>query len=330
MRVLVVTNAYPTEELPSAGTFVGVHVQGLRAAGVDVDVLHLDRASSGRHVYRGLGERVRRAVASGRPDVVHVAYGGVMADLVTRALPEHPVVVSFCGSDLLGGDTGWILERLSRRYGVRASYRAARRADAVIAMSQNLLDALPPDVPRSKAWIVPYGIDLERFRPRDRASSRRELRWDERRRHVLFPASPSRPEKRYRLAAGAVRRLVDRGLEVDLHALDRVPHQDVPVWIAAADAVVLTSEYEGSPNAVKEALACNVAVVSVDVGDVGPLLDRVDGCYVASPTADDVADKLERVLRGPARIDGRSSVEEYAVERVTDRVRSIFETVAGP
>ena len=108
-------------------------VRGLRAAGIDVDVMYFPR-TEGRSVYRGLGQKVRAAVAERMPDVVHVMYGGVMADAVTRHVRTRPVVISFCGTDLLGGRGSSLLERLSLRYGVLASRRAAARVADIYAV----------------------------------------------------------------------------------------------------------------------------------------------------------------------------------------------------
>jgi glycosyltransferase involved in cell wall biosynthesis len=329
VRLLVVTNMYPTPKLPGSGTFVAAQVESLRAAGLDVHVLHLARAELGRSVYRGLGEKVRTLVADFDPAVTHVMYGGVMADGVTRALPADPVVVSFCGSDLLGERAPGVLERLSIRHGVRASRRAAERAAGIVVKSQNLLEALPPGVPRARAWIVPNGIDLARFRPLDPVACRHELGWDPDRRHVLFPAQPSRPEKRYSLAVAGVQRLEEGGTPVELHALEGVEHGHVPVWLNAAHVVVLTSEYEGSPNAVKEALACDVAVVSVDVGDVRERLDGIAGCFLADPTPEDIAEKIRQALAHPVRVRGRKSVSNLALEAVAARLREIYRVVVN-
>jgi glycosyltransferase involved in cell wall biosynthesis len=322
MRVLAVTNMYPTETHPASGTFVASQVDALRAAGVEVDLLFVDRPALGRDVYRGLGETVRRRVEDGAPDVVHAMYGGVLARVVTRAVRDRPALVSFCGSDLLGGG-------VSGRYNALSSRLAARRADGVVVKSRNLYDALPRRVDRSRVWIVPTGVDFERFRPADRDESRRTLGWDHGRAHVLFPAPPARPEKRFELAAAAVGLLDGRASSVDLHVLENVPPGEVPVWLNAADVVLLTSAHEGSPNAVKEALACNVAVVSVDVGDVSQRLDGIDGCFVAKATPEAIAEKLDLALAGPERVDARDRVAHLSLARVTDDLKRIYATLAG-
>src|SRR5262249_10551652 len=135
LSILAVTNMYPTSGAPGCGTFIEQQVEALRRAGLGVDVLLFDRRSEGRKVYAGVGPRLRRAVADRRPDLVHVMYGGVMADRATRAGTGVPIVVTYHGSDLQGARGGGALDRISGDYGVWCSKRAARRASGVVVVS---------------------------------------------------------------------------------------------------------------------------------------------------------------------------------------------------
>lgn len=329
MRALVVTNMYPTPAVPHSGPFVAEQVESLRKAGVEVDVLHLPRHETGRGVYRKLGKKVKELVAADDPDLVHVAYGGVMADVVTRAIQDRPVLVTFHGTDLLAGRASGILSGLALRIGARASRRAAHRAAGVIVVSPKLDAALPGRIDRSRVWIVPNGVDLERFRPLDKAECQRKLGWDPARDHVLFPAPPWRPEKRFALAEAAVTFLNEGNGHVDLHSLEGVPHDDVPIWINASSAILLTSSHEGSPVVVKEALACNVPVVSVDVGDVRERISGVDGCFIAAPTRVELAQALRRALEHGPSAGGRDRIADLALERVAARVQGIYASLAN-
>ena len=327
LRALVVTNMYPTATVPHVGPFVAAQVESVRATGVEIDVLHLRRVESGRNVYRGLGKKVRRLVAARDPHLVHVAYGGIMADVVTRTIRDRPVLVTFHGTDLLGGRASGVLSTVSVRLNVRASHRAARRAAGVIAVSRTVLDALPHSVPRSRVWVVPNGVDLSRFQPRDKAECQRALGWDPARAHVLFPSSPSRAVKRFPLAEASVARVNGNGRAVELHALDGVPYDDVPVWLNASNAILLTSAHEGSPVVVKEALACNVPIVSVDVGDVAERIAGVDGCFIAAPDPEDLADRLRRAVERGAPIAGRERIAELSLERIAAQVHRIYASI---
>jgi glycosyltransferase involved in cell wall biosynthesis len=328
VRALVVTNMYPTPTAPSTGTFVAAQVESLRAAGVEIEMLHLTRRDNGRYVYRNLAQRMRDTVGESDPDVLHVMYGGVISEVATRAVRDRPAIVSFCGSDLLGGDAAGIVQHVATRYSMFASRRAAHRAAGIIVKARNLWDALPDGVDRTRVWIVPNGVDFAHFHPRATSDCRRLLGWTDDKRHVLFPANPQRPEKRFTLAEAAITSLNSTGFgRIQLHALTGIPHDQVPVWINAADAVILTSTHEGSPNVVKEALACNVPVVSTDVGDVRERLTGIEGCFVAEPTPADLAAKLALVFERRERVDARDRIADLALDAVARRIIDIYRWV---
>jgi glycosyltransferase involved in cell wall biosynthesis len=320
---------YPVSDDDSVGRFVKEQLDTVQAAGVDVRLMHVDRTRQGRGVYRGLGPQIARAIAEHEPTIVHAMYGGVTAGIIVREIGETRFVVSFCGNDLLGEGETKLSRRLVERYAIACSRRAARRADHVIVKSQPLRDALPPDVPEDRISLLPNGVDLTRFAPSDPAAARAELGWSDARRHVLFPAGTTRPEKRYWLARAAVDVLnASADEEVELHVLFDVPPRAVPTWLNASDALILTSTHEGSPNAVKEALASNVPVVSTDVGDVSERISGVTGCVVADPTPEALAEGLRRAFAA-GRVNGREAVRMLALDRVAERLKAIYETTAA-
>lgn len=324
LQILAVTNMYPTPQAPASGTFVEQQIKGLSQIGLDVDVMFVDRAQRGMRAYLGLGGQIRSRIADLQPDLVHIMYGGVMADKVTRAVDDRPTVVSFCGSDLLGELLSGYVRKLIAGYGLLASHRAARRASGIVVKSKNLQDALPDDVSRSKVRIIPNGIDLERFKPLSRDKCRDRLRWSACCFHVVFPANSGDPRKRPDLAWAAIEALNRFGIRAEMHRLQSLPHDEVPVWLNASDVVLLTSLHEGSPNIVKEALACNIPVVSVDVGDVRERIQGIDGCYLALPDPDDLAAKLRLVYTGSRRVGGRINMQELSLERVALRLKEFY------
>jgi glycosyltransferase involved in cell wall biosynthesis len=170
-----------------------------------------------------------------------------------------------------------------------------------------------------------------RFRPLDRRFCAAQLGWPDDRFHVLFPSFPEHPRKGYELAQRAVERLRSEGVPVILHCLDRVAHADVPMWLSAADCVILTSTHEGSPNIVKEALGCGQAVVSVDVGDVRERLLGIPGCEVSGPDPESLAAALGRT-RMVARIEAnrpirRRRVEGLSLQNAAAKVVAVYDSV---
>lgn len=322
MRVLAVTNMWPTPAHPAAGALVAQQVDGLRRAGVDVDVLHVDRLNGGMRCYAGLGSRCRAAAA--RADVVHAMYGGILADIVTRAARGRPTVVSFCGSDLLGEPLSRPPRRLLAWAGTIASRRAARRAACIVVKSRNLARALDGDAASGRVHVIPNGVDLSRFRPLDRTACRRALGWDDGAIHVLFPTTNGAAVKRRPLAAAALAELERTGVRTVMRELTGVPHANVPLWINACDVLLLTSAHEGSPNVVKEALACGIPIVSVDVGDVRERIAGLEGCRIAGPGPRALADALREVLDGPRRIDARAQIAPLSLEHVSARLVDVY------
>lgn len=328
LRVLAVTNLFPSQKFPASGTFVEQQVKGLRQIGINVDVLFVNRAEGGMKEYLNLGKGIRTRCEEFSPDIVHSMYGGVMANVMTRVVRDRPTVVSFCGSDLLGELLSGSLRKIISGIGVRASWRAAKRATGVVVKSRNLLESLPNDINRSKIRIIPNGIDLERFRPLDQKESRKQLGWNDNCFHVLFPTNLGDPRKRFNLAKAAVEILNKSSKNlVEIHQLRGVSHDLVPVWLNASDVVILTSLHEGSPNIIKEALACDVPVVSVDVGDVKERIKEIKGCYIALPDPGDLAEKLQLVQTGMRRISGRFGMQELSLEHVAIRLLNFYEEI---
>jgi len=325
---------WPTPVNPQLGVHVAQNIRGLKKSGVSVDVLHFNRPENGVKVYRNIGRRIRNRTRQHQYDLLHVLYGGIMARRVVQEARSLPVVVSFCGSDLLGEGRGNLLRRLMGNMGVRASRQAVRCADAVIVKSENLRQALPHSTEHSRIRIIPNGVDLARFRPIDPPMCRRKLGWSRRLFHVLHSSNNGHPVKRPELARAAMEVLRMTGIDGELHYLHKVPHEEVPFWLNAADVVLMTSAHEGSPNIVKEALACNRPVVSVDVGDVRERIENIRGCFLSDPQPRALADRLRDVHFGLRTVAGRQVVSKLSIEATSQRIvecyREVIERSACP
>ena len=324
MRILVVTNIYPTPNAPTSGIFVEQQIKGFKQIELEVEVMFVDRFQKGMGVYLTLRRQIRSKIEHYQPHIVHIMYGGVMADQVTRAVDGIPTVVTFHGSDLLGEHLSGVVRKLIAGYGVWASWQAARRADRVVVVSKILYDALPKDVDRFKVRIIPCGIDLDRFKPLNQKECRDRLGWNAEYFHILFPSHPGNSVKRYLLACAAVEALSCQGIPAEMHCLQGVSNEEVPIWLNASDVLLLTSQHEGSPTVIKEALACNVPIVSVDVGDVSERIEGIEGCYLALPDSDDLAAKLHLVYAGPHRVAGREKIQELSLQRVAVRFKEFY------
>ena len=292
--------------------FYRQQVETLESMGVECTTLVVP-GETGGNAERSVVEFLRlypRALyeSLGDYDLVHANFGLTAPHAL--ALPRLPVVVSLWGTDLFGP------------YG-RVSEACAAAADAVIVMSERMAAEL--DRP---CRVIPHGVDTDQFRPRPRADARREVGWDADARQVLFPYSPAREVKNYPLAERVVGRAADRvDRRVELQTVTGVSHDRMSVYMNAADALVLTSEWEGSPNVVKEAMACNVPVVARDVGDVAERLADVSPSF-ACETTDELVDATAAVLAHGDRSNGREVVRrELSLERMGERILDVYEGV---
>jgi glycosyltransferase involved in cell wall biosynthesis len=275
-----------------------------------VEVLQFEGyRSAARYLGAMLG--VFRRTWSGRYDIVHAHFGLTGVAAIPRW--RTPLVVTLHGSDALVGSFLPAMSRLACRF-----------ASAVVAVSDNIAARFP-------AEVIPCGIDLDRFRPMRRAQARAETGLPAEPRFVLFPFDPARKIKRHDLAVAALARLQERDASARLLGVHGVPYETMPSYYAAADALLLCSDSEGSPTCVKEAIACNLPVVSTPVGDVPRVLDGVPIAEIAAAEAGALAESLERVLRRgvPAAFDGRRAMEPYSSRKTAETLVRLYERVVS-
>ena len=322
MRVLVFTNMYPSTAMPFYGSFVRDEAEALRAAGVDVDVYFVNGRANKLNYLRmpfGFFSRLRRSSY----DVVHVhhSFCGLIATLQRRV----PVVWTFHEGEISGDTTDALREQPIKHvaYSKRMKRYVAGKVDMVVVVAEHLRGPLG----RPDALWMPSGINWNRFAPMDSGEARRQLGLAENRRYVLFPAAPSRVEKRYDLARRGVARLRERwpdASDIELIALDNVPHERVPLFMNASDVVLMTSAFEASPVTIREALACNVPVISTDVGDARVVMKDIAGCRIVDADADRIAEALHGTLAGPRRVQGRERMHAYALETVARTLIALY------
>ena len=174
------------------------------------------------------------------------------------------------------------------------------------------------------AHVIPNGVDLNLFRPMDQAQARQELGLDSRKRFVLFPYNPKEVRKRFDLVQRVValaREQID-GLELLMAC--GLPQEQMPLYMNAADVLVMASMSEGSPNAVKEAMATNLPVITVDVGDTAELIGTTAGCHLVPRDPAAMAEAIVEVCRRGARTNGRERIRKLSMEVVAKQIVQVY------
>jgi teichuronic acid biosynthesis glycosyltransferase TuaC len=308
VRALVVTNMYPTPERPAFGSFVRDQVEALRRRG-DVEI-ELFTFAAGPRGYPQAARELRRRYRGRRFDVVHAHFGLTAWPAVAARL--GPVVVTLHGNDLFHPRSN----RLTR---------AALLFTALAAAVSREFSGLVPGAGTTRqVAVLPVGIDLDRFRPIPRSEARERLGLDPDGPYLLFPHDPERPLKRFdraREAAG----------ETQLLTMGRVPPAEVPLWINAANAVLVPSQAEGFGLSVIEALACGVPPFGTPVGIHRVALDGIEGAFCAPWDLDAWRTALRPVLEAPdPRVDGRARAALFSADRMAARVVAAWrDVVAG-
>jgi len=280
----------------------------LSLTGHEIDYYYI----SGRGIYGYLKNipALRRYIKAGNYDLVHAHYSltAIAASLAGR----HRMVVSLMGSDVLGNSFMLPLLRLFCRY----------RWSRTIVKTEMMKSRIG----NRNVIVLPNGVDTGKFRPLNREVARRHLGLPDKK-IVLFPADPDRPEKNFTLASESFSRMKrDDAMLLPVHHAD---HGMMPWYYNAADVLLLTSTWEGSVNTVKEAMACNLAVVSTDVGDVRINTQGLQGYYITSYDPDDIAGKLSMALDQKIETEGRERILELGLDAATvnSRMSEIYRTV---
>lgn len=318
LRVLIVTNMWPTPAQPMAGIFVAEQVASLRRRGLALDVLFLDGGRSRLAYLYGIG-RVRQALARGRYDLIHAHY--VFSGLVALAgrRSDVPVLLTHHGIETQRGWTAPLCRWTSRR--VARTIVTSRRVQAALG--------------RPDAEVVPCGVDTDLFYPIPQVAARAALGLPADQRLVLF-AGMRRPEKRFDLVQAAVMQAQTLFPEVSLVVAEAEPHERMPLFMNAADVLILASEAEGSPMVIKEAMACNLPIVAADVGDVAEVIGGTAGCFVVQRDIASLAEGLRSALAFGGRTAGRAALfrrppgtPPLTLGAVAERLEAIYRELAG-
>ncbi len=301
------------EATPQRGRWVIDQVKALREGGLDVDLFSF---RPGKDQYLPATRRIRRILRETAYDLVHAHYG--LAGWCAQLAGADPLVVTFHGTDVRHRVVGRMSRGLTRRIALVAG------ASRALFEEEAGRPGLP--LPEGRSAVLPCGADLTRFDPIDRRAARRRLGLNPETPFLFFPADPERPEKRF-----------DRALEVadragaKLLSGGSIEPDRMPLWLNAANAVLVTSEYEGFGLACLEALACDVPVLSTPVGIAPHALRGLERSLCLDFEPETWSDFASALVSDPdPRVEGRPRAEAFSARRMAERVSLAYRDLLEP
>jgi glycosyltransferase involved in cell wall biosynthesis len=250
--------------------------------------------------------KLRKAIKKLQPDVIHAHYS-LCGFISTLSLSGKKIIVSLMGSDVLArGISGFI---------IRLFYKISWNKCIVKT------EGMKKQVGLKNIVVLPNGVDMQMFKPIPRDKAIKILNWNPVNKHILFAANPSRPEKNFSLAEKAFEQIKEKSESVELHVLKDVSHDQIPILMSASDCILLTSLWEGSPNVIKEAMACSRPIVSTKVGDVNELLKDTPLTFVVPYNADEIAESIfEIISSGNNKTIGREKISYLSEEKIAEKL----------
>jgi teichuronic acid biosynthesis glycosyltransferase TuaC len=314
IRVLLVSNVYPVDDQTGTPS-IGIQQRLLAERGVEFDVISIQTGNPLAYLKAAM-EFLWMNLQKPPYDLVHAYYG--LSAYIALLQKHMPVVATFLGSDLLSDDA-------SDDRDENIGKSAAKRADAVIVMTEEMKRASG----REDAHVIPFGVSLSRLPLIDQAEARKQLGLPLHKKLILFPWNPARLVKRFDIVEKAMHSIKGMFPQSELVVVYDKPHATIATYFNACDVCVLASDHEGSPVAIREALACNLPVVSVDVGDVGELIEGLENCYLVDRNPADIAEKVAMVLKSGMRCRGRERMQAYDMHHSADRVWQIYQHIVN-
>lgn len=317
----------PGEGRGSSMIFCRRQAESVSAEGTPVEAFYLASRTSPVDLFKEF-RRFRSEIKRFRPAMIHAQYGTVTA-LFCALATGLPLVITYRGSDLNPAPPsfGW-RGKFRANCGRLMSQLAALRAREIICVSSQLRDRLWWR--RARVTVLPTGVDPAVFHPEPQAVGRRRLGWSAEDRVILFNAGRDARVKGLDLARAAVDQVRRRMPKARLEVLDGSAGPDcIPGLMNAADCLLVTSVFEGSPTVVQEALACDLPVISVDTGDVAERVRGVRNCVITAAEPEALGQALADMLAPPRRSNGRLKIAEFSSRHIAVELKKIYLKMAS-
>ena len=315
MKTLFIHKSNPTQ---CSEIIIRNQARSLQEIGVEVEFFGV--SSYFKDVFR-----LRKILKKSNYTVIHAHYG-LLAMIAVLAAPKRcKVVVTLMGMDIIGVKKGSFIQKVKGFLVVFISRSASLFASYTILKSPEMA---------GKIWakkydVIPNGVDIDKFKPFDRDSARQYLNLPTDKPIILFAASPKRTEKNFKLFKNAIQKIGFPKEQVLV--LENIKNSEIPYYLNATDIIILTSTQEGSPNVIKEAMACNRPIIATPVGDIPQLLKNVQGSTILPDfSPESLANAIKSQLNSQIASNGRDKIFEMKLdsESVARRIEEVYKSVS--
>ena len=302
MKVLFIASGNKKESRVSP--IISNQAKSLLKLGLCVDIFAV-KGNGAQGYLRNLTS-LKKQIKAGSYDIIHAHYkfSGFLAFLANA----KPLVVSLMGSEVIEGRNHKLLKFFISKIWSRTIVKTKKM--------QNTLNS-------KTSIVIPNGVDTEFFHPQSKLECKKKLGWDINKKHVLFPADPERPEKNFALTQEVFNMLKKENLK--LKCLKNVAHEEMPLYYNASDVIMLTSFREGSPNVIKEAMACNRPIICTDVGDVREIIGKTVNCFICGYNPNEIKKHLSYILENDIKeTTGRSNIQYLNEKNIANRLLYVY------
>jgi glycosyltransferase involved in cell wall biosynthesis len=257
--------------------------------------------------YMGNISHLKKKIKEYSPDLIHAHYG--LSGLVSCFQKIVPVIITFHGSDAYL----FYVKLLSKI--------AAHLSIYNIFVGNKIKNKIKGHKNNS---VIPCGVNLDKFYPIDQKKSIKKTNLNPNKINILFSSSFDNSVKNYKLAKVAIALL---NKDIEIIELINKSRDEVNLLLNSCDLLLLTSTSEGSPQIIKEAMACNCPIVTTDVGDISEIIGNTNGCFVTSFNPSDVAYNINKAIEFVERTNGRENIFHYDNNVIVKDIISIYKTV---
>jgi teichuronic acid biosynthesis glycosyltransferase TuaC len=300
MRILIVASG----NTKAASPFIIEQVESLKK--MDIHIEYFLIKGKGWTGYLKSLSKLKKKIKNKKFNLIHAHYG--LSGLLATLQRKIPVIITFHGSDI----------NINKNY--KWSFIASRLSSKNIFVHKDQPKKLK--VMLNEKDIIPCGINLKIFQPKDKVALRKKLNWDQKKVYILFSSSFDKPVKNVNLAYKSTQNVKNSEL-IELKNYTKIELSNL---MNAADLLLVTSFSETGPLIVKEAIACNCPVVSTDVGDVKEIIVKRKNSFVTSYNPKEIEAVIKKVikLKKPVPKD-ELTLQEYDLNYAAQRIKVVYQ-----